>query len=289
MSGQTPIRPTPKSRTGRRELEVIGKSLGERDLAILRSVADHRFLTTSQIARLHFSNNQSSLPALRSANRTLARLKEQHLLSNLERRIGGVRAGSGSFVWTLGNTGARILNHGDQQRTTQSRYREYEPTSTFLEHHLAVAEVHLSLKAISTGSASAVMLSDLQLEPKCWRSYLGQAGEMQWLKPDLVATTTTLDFEDHWFLEVDRGTEPPSRIVRKCHQYQKYRSTGIEQRRIGVFPAVVWIVPSVVRIQSLQAHLKEIGLATDGLFWIITLDQLGNLIERGPQARGPNI
>lgn len=279
MTGQLPVK-----RTGRREVEVIGKSLSDGDLAILGSVAKHRFLTTNQICRFHFTDKPTKTAALRSANRTLARLRELRLLVNLQRRIGGVRAGSGSFVWTLGITGARILNNGDADGSTSGRYREHEPTTTFLEHHLAVAEVHLVLQTIAAGQAIA--LSNLQLEPTCWRSYLGLGGEMRWLKPDLAATTTTDDFEDHWFFEIDRGTEPPSRVLRKCQQYRGYQATGIEQRRIGVFPAVVWIVPSSKRVQSLQIYLKEHEVMSDQLFSFITLDQLGDLVVSGPEGKG---
>ena len=269
-------------RTGRRELEIIRTSLSDGDLAILRLVADHRFLTTNQICKFHFTNKPTKTAALRSANRTLARLRDLRLLVSLERRIGGVRAGSGSFVWSLGIIGARTLNDGDANGSTSCRYREHEPTTTFLEHHLAVAEVHLELQMVASGQAIA--LSSLQLEPTCWRSYLGPGGERRWLKPDLAVTTTSDDFEDHWFFEIDRGTEPPSRVLRKCLQYREYRATGIEAHRVGVFPAVVWIVPSSKRVQSLQICLKEREGMGDRLFSFITLDQLGDLVISGPEG-----
>ena len=69
------------------------------------------------------------------------------------------------------------------------------------------------------------------------------------LKPDLAVVTATAKFEDHWFFEVDLASEPPSRIIRTCLNYQEYRRSGVEQRRLGLFPAVVWIVPTGRRKQ----------------------------------------
>jgi hypothetical protein len=42
-------------RLGRRGLDMLERELTERDLAIVRSVADFRFLTARQIERLHFT------------------------------------------------------------------------------------------------------------------------------------------------------------------------------------------------------------------------------------------
>ena len=60
---------------------------------------------------------------------------------------------------------------------------------------------------------------DLQLdtEPDCWRTYLGAGGERLTLRPDLAATITSPDYQDHYYLEVDRDTENPARIITACH------------------------------------------------------------------------
>ena len=91
-----------------------------------------------------------------------------------------------------------------------------------------------------------------------------------------------IEFEDHWFIEVDLATEPPSRIVRACLNYQEYRRSGVEQRRLGLFPAVVWIVPTAQRKLTIQSRLKQHEMISPGLFTIITLDELEGLVQRGP-------
>jgi Replication-relaxation len=60
------------------------------------------------------------------------------------------------------------------------------------------------------------------------------------LKPDLYAVTASRDFEDSWFIEVDRGTESLPTLLRKCGQYEEYRRSGVEQRDRQVFPLVLW-------------------------------------------------
>lgn len=271
MSGQ---------RVSRRRLEAIGASLAERDQQILVSVATHRFLTTRQICRLHFAEKATETAALRSANRTLDRLRELRLIVPLERRIGGVRAGSGAYVWSLGCVGARLLQRADDGKEPSRRWRESEPARTFMMHTLAVAEV--SLRLTEAARRGEVALLSVQHEPDCWRTYVGSGGGALRLKPDLAAVTATGKFEDHWFFEVDLASEPPSRIVRACLKYEEYRRSGAEQRRLGLFPAVIWVVPGEQRKLTIRARLEQEDAISPGLFHIITLDELEGLVRQGP-------
>jgi len=266
-------------RVSRRELERIRANLTERDTQIVASVAMHRLLSTRQICRLHFGDKPTETAALRSANRTLAKLRDLRLLVALDRRIGGVRAGSGAYVWSLGQVGARLLQRADDVEGLPRRQRKFEPSSTFLEHTLAVAEV--SLRLTEAAQRGHVALLDVQYEPACWRAYIGPGGGIARLKPDLAIVTATGEFEDHWFFEVDLATEPPSRVIRACLNYQEYRRSGVEQRRLGLFPAVVWIVPTLRRKETIESRLRRYDGISPGLFTVITLDQLEALIQGG--------
>src|SRR5918911_3628341 len=117
---------------GRRGLAQLRERLSERDVQVLRSVAEHRFLRTRQIEALHFDDHASDLAGARVCRRVLARLTEERLLTRLQRRVGGVRAGSASFVYTLGPVGRRLLD--DPPRRTA------EPSAAFLAHTLAGAQ-----------------------------------------------------------------------------------------------------------------------------------------------------
>jgi hypothetical protein len=98
-----------RERISRRQLEDIASSIGERDAEILRAVGECRYLTTGQIRWLYFDEAATTAAALRAANRAVTKLKDYGLLCSLSRRIGGARAGSGSYVWTLTDAGARLL------------------------------------------------------------------------------------------------------------------------------------------------------------------------------------
>ena len=80
----------------------------------------------------------SELPA-RVCRRVLARLTRDRLLARLDRRVGGVRAGSASYVYALGSEGGQLL--------AGTRYRVTEPSSLFLDHTLAIADARIELEA----------------------------------------------------------------------------------------------------------------------------------------------
>ena len=258
--------------------DELASRLGERDWGIITTVRSFKYLTTRQISRQHFGLSTDEGPIPRHANHALARLRALGLLTNLERRIGGVRAGSGGYVWQITDLARRLL--GDHlNESDNGRIRVFEPSTTFLEHTLAVAEVVISLQEVA--NTADIKLAHLQVEPECWRSYLGPSGETRWLKPDLVVVTESGGFEDYWFMEVDRATEPPNRVIKKCRQYEEYRRSDREQAKHGVFPAVVWVVPNERRRDQLRGRLASEVANDDGLFTVVTPSNLGALVVAG--------
>ncbi|CAG4899995.1 replication-relaxation family protein [Acidithrix sp. C25] len=256
----------------------LAQRLSDRDWQILSTVRGFKYLTTRQLARQHFGLSDPAGLIPRTANHALARLRELGLLVSLERRIGGVRAGSGGFVWQITDLANRALciRHGVP---SGARLRTFEPGITFLDHTLAIAEVVITLQETSQGGE--VVLKRVQLEPESWRNYLGFAGEQKWLKPDLAAITLTGEFEDHWFIEVDRATEPPGRVVKKCLQYHEYLRTGKEQNEHGLFPAVVWVVPNNRRREQLRQRLANESLIDHRLFTVVMSQELAKLVSLG--------
>lgn len=260
-------------------LKSMIRRLSDRDKEILDSVLKYRYLTTNQIRRFHFREAKSENTSLRTANRTLAKLKEYQLLTPLKRRIGGVRAGSASYVWTLSPLGARALMQMGKKSNKTARKRLYVPSYSFLTHTLAVSE--LSIKLMEFSFLGRVSLLKQQLEPECWREHVGFGGALKYLKPDLAAVTSSGEYEDYWFIELDLSTESPATVVRKCKQYAAYKNSGTEQREYGVFPSVVWIVPDGNRKCSLQRHIGEQMHGDANIFAVITLDELEYLVSLG--------
>lgn len=253
---------TSQTRLSRRKLEKMAKASSARDLDVLITLGDCRYATTSQLTRLHFTGNATPKAATRAANRALAKLQEYRLISALDRRIGGVRAGSSDFVWSLTNGGSRLLNLDTEE--DEPRRRRFDPSPRFVEHTLATTELYVQLCGIS-----GVTVTTAHFEPLCWRDRL---------KPDMFAVTTDGEYEDHWFFEIDLNTEAPCRIAQKCEQYEEYYRSGAEQ----VFPLVVWIVPDAKRQASIREQITQSKtLKHKNIFTVITPDELEGLVRKG--------
>jgi len=246
--------PTPSPRApGRVAVERLASNLSTRDRDVLESVRLHRFLTTRHVEALHFSDHATALGGARTTRRVLRRLAALGVLTHLERRIGGVRAGSAGFVWTVGPVGVRI-----GQTDAPRRWRRYEPSLRLLAHYLAIADVHVSL--VEATRQKGLELLELELEPQSWRRFLGRGGEQRLLRPDLSVVTSTGEYEDHWFLEVDLGTEHPPTVIEKCRLYLDYAASGQEQTSCNVFPRVIWIVQNDARRERLVAAFRQAQL-----------------------------
>lgn len=282
-TGTTPPKPRRKQRVKPRDIDELAAWLSERDVAILRSVAAHQFLTVRHIQTLHFADHPPDASG-RLARRTLARLRDHRLLGTLQRRIGGIRAGSVSRVHYLDGVGDQLLN-GRSAQTARRRSRD--PSSRFLNHRLAVADAHVAL--VAADRRDLFELVECAIEPASWRRLVGLGGTRLTLKADLyveIAPTRGSDFVDPWFIEVDLGTEGIQTLLKKCRDYEAYRRTGIEQEH-GGFPLVVWSMthPNTEKADRRRLALREAidrdRTLTPELFRIIAPDELVPLLQAG--------
>ncbi|NED10602.1 replication-relaxation family protein [Streptomyces sp. SID9124] len=263
------------------DIASLIESLSERDLSILESLRTHRALATALIRRLHFpvgsepreagtgKSHATEMAAAVATIRVLTRLESHRLITRLQRRIGGVRAGSTGIVWQLGASGERLLRtrHGDPNRRRYS-----EPSPAFIAHTLAAAGLAIQLQELAR--QGVIELLRLEAEPECWRTFLSAHGARQWLKPDLFAITAAGNYENHVFIEADNATEHAPVIVRKALRYQQYANSGIHQKKHGLFPAVAWVAPDTKRQTAICAALagesRLRDLVSAGLFHVVT-------------------
>lgn len=242
---------------GPRKLDRLRAELTPRQHALLRSLSALHFATTRQLERLHFQGDGlTPLSATRTATRTLEHLHRAGLADRLDRRIGGSRAGSASFVWHLSPAGARMLD-------LPTRKHRYEPGLSHLAHVLEVADVVVCLHERSR--TDAVELLRVEAEPTCWRRYLTPHGHQRWLKPDLAVILGVGAQARHWFLEVDRATEDIPRLQRKMGYYMAAWHDGGIQAAAGVFPGVLWIVPTSDRCRAIKAAIGKL-MVPAGMF-----------------------
>jgi hypothetical protein len=241
----------------------IRERLSARDLGVIRQVGELRLMSARQLQAIHFpdAEHDNEQAATRARQRVLARLTRERLLTRLERRIGGVRAGSAGFVLALGPVGQRVLALDGPRR------RSYEPSYRFVDHTLAVSQLIVDVSVAAR--RGRLDLLDCQAEPRCWRQFAG-LGRQGLLRPDAFLALGAGEYELRWFIEVDRSSESLPIIMRKCRLYADYYQSGQEQAAQGVFPRVCWVVPDEVRAERVQAAIARDRHLPAGLFVVTT-------------------
>ncbi|MGA8364804.1 MAG: replication-relaxation family protein [Solirubrobacteraceae bacterium] len=237
---------------------------------MLASLAELRFLTARQIERWHYQG-ATPLARARAARRGLERLTSLGVLTRLERRIGGVRAGSAGYVYALDLSGQRVAARYGWLHVGRTR-RLREPGRTFLRHSLAVAEVHVRL--IEADRAGTLELIERQSEPTCWRSFAGPGGGRLILKPDAFAVVATPTLELSWFVEVDQDTESATTIERKLAAHVAYWRSGREVATQGVQPRTLWLAPNARRVGQLERAVGRLPLEARPLFAVAAFDRV---------------
>jgi hypothetical protein len=252
------------SRLGRRQLAAVAGGLSSRDRDVVASVRTCRLITATQLERLHFKDGSIRTRARRCRG-TLQRLVDLGLLRRLERRLGGLHAGSAAYIYALTSAGQRLLQVGG------ARVRRHDPTIGHVQHTLDVTELYVQLHEHERSGACELLR--IETEPDCWRHWTGPGGNREVLRPDLYTVVGVGNDELHWFVELDRATEHQPAIRRKCATYDAYYRSGQEQQKHGVFPRVLWVVPDVARKQSLQQTIAGDKRLTQPLFLVTTWER----------------
>lgn len=262
----------PRTGAGPSKLILLQTELSPRDDDILGFLSRHRYATTTQLRDVFFAGHATATAGTRACIRVLHRLLHHRLVARLERRVGGTARGSAASIWYLDAPGERLT------RPEGARRRRFAAASTpFLAHTLAVTDVHVQL--IAHARTGAFIIERVTLEPDSWRSFLTANGVANILKPDLDVHLATTDFDDHWYIEVDLGTESIPVLLAKCAVYAAYRATGRAQTEYGVFPRVLWLLPTQARVARLQAAIHDDPRLDDRLYICITPDMLAAVLD----------
>ena len=219
-------------------LDELSATLSPKEIAVLITLREVRLASASQLQRLHFAHD-----TLRNRARVLQGMTERGLITRLDRVVGGRRAGSSGFLYSLGVAGLRLLLVGHDGPVR----RPSTPGAPFVAHALAVTELAVRLRESERSAGFQIL--DFEAEPQCWRRHPGPGGGTETCKPDAYVRLANGEFEDSFFIEVDRSTESVTTLTRKLDAYRRYWSSGIEQAKHGVFPRVLWLVPDERRHQ----------------------------------------
>jgi hypothetical protein len=245
--------------------------LGERDRLVIGTVGLLGLVSAQQLERLHWHGGD---PATRSRlrRRALARLVALGVLARLKRRIGGIRAGSDGYIYTLDRLGRRLH---EPTRTGRLRSPE-EPGLLFVQHALAVSELYV--RAHEVERMGRLELLAWESEPTCHRPFAAPLGGRLILKPDAFVRVGIGAFEDRYFVELDTGSHRRGAVVRKLDTYLAYYRSGREQAAHGVFPRVLWIATTVSGAERLAGWIGSLPVAHQRLFAVTSLDGFADFL-----------
>jgi hypothetical protein len=216
------------------------KELSPRQYAVLADLGRVRLLSGQQLERLHFAQLATANARGSARRRSLGSLVTAGLVTTLPRRIGGERAGSAGLIYTLDAQGHRLLAATETGRAGQRVRRPWPIGWPFTKHSITVAEAYVRLRELE--NSGHIRLLHFATEPACW--YRTAQGV---LKPDAWVVYETGDWEEHWWLEVDLGTESMQTLDRKLRRYLSFATSG-QVGPLGVTPRVLLTVPTAERL-----------------------------------------
>lgn len=270
-------------RLSRKRLLALEKELSDLDWQILETIGQCRAIFGKQIRRLYFTDGTSKNANTTAANRRLKALSDLGLIAAVNRKVDCRSRGCVAYIYYLTEGGEHILQI--HRHEPEVRKRNIEPSVATLRHTVSVAECYVL--AAEACRQNDMKLTDIQMEPECWRPYQGSYNNRM-LKPDLAIVTEKQDWMSHeeawyelrWFIEVDLNTEDIQTIIGKCRRYYEYYRSDTEQRLYGdVFPLVVWIVKTEARKRSLIRHIRETFPQYPRIFAVILPDEFTTMLR----------
>jgi hypothetical protein len=220
-----------------------------RDEALLRDVAEFRFLNTEQILSLHDGSE-------RNLRERLARLFRH---GYLDRPSSQRRASLSSrhTVYSLGRKGAEALAGNPEERgMIFRRIREARRTTPLIAHALMISGFKVCLILALKERSDVRMARFMQGDDL--KSLLARRGTNPPLVADAFFVLETDAYRYPCFLEADRGTMTLGRFSAKLRKYWRHNrergfkdSLGIENFR------VLTVAPSQTRAEHLARAAKD--------------------------------
>ncbi|MCI2420060.1 replication-relaxation family protein [Saccharopolyspora sp. K220] len=245
MRAPMPERPSLRWAASAEHQAQVAAHLTTRDRWLARVLAEHRVLTTPQIATIAFGSR-------RSANHRLQRLYTWRVLNRFQPYIGRGRA---PMCYVLDTTGAHLLAHEDGIDPKDLKFRPERSVgiaySLRLAHLMGVNTFFTALLADAlTDTTQDRAVTAWWSETRCTRHF----GDH--VRPDGYGRWHEDGREIEWFLEWDTGSYQLSRFVAKLPGYTSLATTT----RIVTPLLAVFATPA--REAHARRHLAE-HLRTD--------------------------
>lgn len=239
------------SRLSSAHLTQLANQLTARSTTPLPHLAKVRVLTGAHLDRLLARPDTTPETTARERRRIMTRLHNLGLVTTLQRRIGGVRAGSTGHIYTLTPAGHHYLAALSDQPCPPHVKKPATPGTLFLAHTLALSDIYVQL--IQASHSHDVTLSTFTTEPACWQP----TGHGDYLKPDAYCVLSTTTHQDCWWLEIDQATESLPRIRTKSSAYLDY----LTHNGLGpddVPPRVLFTTPDTPRTDAIEKVITKL-------------------------------
>lgn len=217
--------------------------LSQRDYEVLKLVGTFGQLASTHITELIFADRSHSVP-----DKVLGRLTAAKYLVRVGRRASGDKGGAGAYTYQLGRHGRALLDVDGRQ------------TLNVNNHALMVADTYAELRRAER--LGVLALTDWAVE----RS----------VPPNVRADlAVSLDFpqqsrRSRYFLEIDLGTERPTRITEKVAGYWQ----AVEASTAEYFPYVVFVVRQQARKNELARVFRRLPEEQQDMLRVCLMDEL---------------
>jgi len=280
----------------RRATEPPAFRLTDGDLAIVRVIARHRFVRSTQIAKL----------VGRSLDRTNDRLSLLFHAGYIDRPRAQLDRfptdGSSHMVYALADSGARLLKSYDGRpiRGLDLSRRNKSALRPFIEHQLEIVDFHVAFQSAVIDRKDVALISPEDTiaafpdatrndkNPLKLKAKFSDNGRMQdfGLIPDMVFGLRFPDGSRRCFMvEIDRGTMPITRsdnsetsFALKMRAYLAIHAAGQHERRYGwkAF-RVLTVTTDISRARAMAEALQKFPVPRGpgaSLFFFATREQL---------------
>jgi len=235
-----------------RALILAASRLTERDLAVLDSLFQHRFLTRQHLQALHFTEPGSPRPA----QRRLHRLRQDGLV--VRRRLArpdGSRDPEPYYALTP--DGAQVVAHRNQLPPRQLRKRAGDALSNplYVRHALAGADLHCALVHAARSHAGHCCPVEWWQGEHAAEATFTDRGKPALLRPDGYVRYQAGDDIHHLLVEIDLATMSIPRLAGKLDRYCAYHRSAAWRARYPVFPKLLLLTTARDRIDTLYERL----------------------------------
>lgn len=241
--------------------------LQERDIQILKTVYDYRFLQTDHI--------QALLPGSREGIRR--RLQKLYHNGYLERFFLPLPLGVGSSkaIYTLDKKGAQLLikSFGYEPERLRWHIKQTKTGANYLQHALMISNFRATLTMAVNSQPDLELL--FWKQGKELRDYVEIRDERGRRIRIPVVPDAFFGLKDkrgrmYFFLEADRGTMTMSRFLRKMRGYWIYWKRGLHTKRYHIRNfRVLTVTNSQKRVENLARVTQKADDRKQGskMFW----------------------